>query len=285
MWLWFYLGLLSYRSNKNGKRCELIGSNCEHFSSRYSCCLFRCWRHASLIYNARRTKEAIRRLSAAGIVPILATGRPSYQLTGLDLEGFQAFVTINGQLCYTPERTLVERPLDKEDIAVVVDQVQHGLYDCLFMERDRFYVSGKGEREQRQEKLIGVNYPVDDPARALEHDIFQLNVYLPPEDLHIIRDATHNTKFAGWTDNFSDVMSRDGGKASGALEVLKQLGISPEKTIAFGDGGNDLELFEVVGTSVAMGNANPEVLEQATMITDDVDHDGIYNACVRLGLI
>ncbi len=231
------------------------------------------------------TKEAIRRLSAAGIVPILATGRPSYQLTGLDLEGFQAFVTINGQLCYTPERTLVERPLDKEDIAVVVDQVQHGLYDCLFMERDRFYVSGKGEREQRQEKLIGVNYPVDDPARALEHDIFQLNVYLPPEDLHIIRDATHNTKFAGWTDNFSDVMSRDGGKASGALEVLKQLGISPEKTIAFGDGGNDLELFEVVGTSVAMGNANPEVLEQATMITDDVDHDGIYNACVRLGLI
>ena len=153
------------------------------------------------------------------------------------------------------------------------------------MERDRFYVSGKGEREQRQEKLIGVNYPVDDPARALEHDIFQLNVYLPPEDLHIIRDATHNTKFAGWTDNFSDVMSRDGGKASGALEVLKQLGISPEKTIAFGDGGNDLELFEVVGTSVAMGNANPEVLEQATMITDDVDHDGIYNACVRLGLI
>ena len=231
------------------------------------------------------TREAIHRLAQAGIVPILATGRPPYQLSELDLTDFQAFVTINGQLCYTPERTLVERPLDREDIAVVVDQVQQGLYDCLFMERDRYYVSGKGEREQRQEKLIGINYPVDDPARALEHDIFQLNVYIAPEDLHIIRDATHNTKFAGWTDNFSDVMSRDGGKASGALEVLKQLGISPEKTIAFGDGGNDLELFDVVGMSVAMGNANPEVIQQATMVTDDVDHDGIYNACVRLGLI
>lgn len=231
------------------------------------------------------TREAIRRLRAAGVVPILATGRPPYQLQGIDLDGFEAFVTINGQLCYTPERVLVRRPLDREDVAVVVDQVRQGLYDCLFMEEGRFYVSGKGERERRQERLIGMDYPVDDPARALEHDIYQLNVYLPPDQIHIVRDATRNTKFAGWTDNFSDVMSRQGGKASGALEVLKQLGISPEKTIAFGDGGNDLELFEVVGASVAMGNGNPEVLERATFVTDDVDSDGIWNACVRMGLI
>ena len=37
-------------------------------------------------------------------------------------------------------------------------------------------------------------------------------------------------------------------------------------------------------TSVAMGNAVPELKERATLVTDDVDHDGIYNACERLGL-
>ena len=34
-----------------------------------------------------------------------------------------------------------------------------------------------------------------------------------------------------------------------------------------------------------MGNGNPEVKEQADFVTDNVDRDGIYNACVRLGLI
>ena len=46
-----------------------------------------------------------------------------------------------------------------------------------------------------------------------------------------------------------------------------------------------MEMFDVVGTSVAMGNASPEVQAAATHVTDSVDDDGIWNACVRLGLI
>ena len=44
-------------------------------------------------------------------------------------------------------------------------------------------------------------------------------------------------------------------------------------------------MFGVCGTSVAMGNAYDLVKRHADHVTDDVDHDGIYNACVRLGLI
>lgn len=230
-------------------------------------------------------REAVRRLRAAGIVPILATGRPPYQLDGLDLEGFGAFVTINGQLCYTPERTLVRRPLDRADVAAVVGQVRRGLYDCLFMEETRYYVSGKGERERAQERLVGVDYPVADPATALGADVFQLNVFLPPDEIGLVADATANTKFSSWSGNFCDVMSRQGGKAAGALEVLASLGVAPEEAVAFGDGENDLELFDVVGASVAMGNASADVRGRATLVTDDVDSDGIWNACVRMGLI
>jgi len=55
--------------------------------------------------------------------------------------------------------------------------------------------------------------------------------------------------------------------------------------LAVVDGGNDLSMFGVVGTSVAMGNGNDDVKEQADYVPDDVEHDGIYNACVRLGLL
>ena len=55
--------------------------------------------------------------------------------------------------------------------------------------------------------------------------------------------------------------------------------------MAFGDGENDLSMFEMVGTSVAMGNASDMVKAHATLVTDDVDSDGLYNACQRLGLL
>ena len=44
-------------------------------------------------------------------------------------------------------------------------------------------------------------------------------------------------------------------------------------------------MFEVVGTSIAMGNAWDGVKERASFVTTDVDDDGIWNACKELGII
>jgi hydroxymethylpyrimidine pyrophosphatase-like HAD family hydrolase len=43
-------------------------------------------------------------------------------------------------------------------------------------------------------------------------------------------------------------------------------------------------MFAAVGTSVAMGNAAAAVKALCTYTTDSVDEDGIWNACLRLGL-
>ena len=37
-------------------------------------------------------------------------------------------------------------------------------------------------------------------------------------------------------------------------------------------------------TTVAMGNAVPELKAKADFITTEVDRDGIWNACIKLGL-
>ena len=44
-------------------------------------------------------------------------------------------------------------------------------------------------------------------------------------------------------------------------------------------------MFKVCGYSVAMGNANDEVKQEACYVTDDVDADGLYNAFKELKLI
>jgi HAD superfamily hydrolase (TIGR01484 family) len=61
-----------------------------------------------------------------------------------------------------------------------------------------------------------------------------------------------------------------------ALEVLQAtLGIKPEDTIAIGDSGNDLPLFELAGFKIAMENGSDALKSQADFIAPSVDEDGV----------
>jgi hypothetical protein len=52
-------------------------------------------------------------------------------------------------------------------------------------------------------------------------------------------------------------------KGSGLQFVADRLGFTRERTVAFGDGENDLELIDWAGYSVAVGNAHPVVKARA----------------------
>jgi len=53
------------------------------------------------------------------------------------------------------------------------------------------------------------------------------------------------------------------------------LNISSEQTIVFGDGLNDIPLFENARFKVAMDNAYPELKRKANLISIDNDRDGV----------
>ena len=55
--------------------------------------------------------------------------------------------------------------------------------------------------------------------------------------------------------------------------------------MAFGDGGNDIQMLEHVHLGVAMGNAVDSAKQAADYVTDPVDDDGISNALYRLGVL
>lgn len=231
------------------------------------------------------TREAISRLSEAGVMPILATGRTHYLLEKVDLSAFGAFVTFNGQLVEVGGRVVHSNPLDAGDIAAVVDQVERGAFECLFMERDRMYLSGVNQRTRDMETLTHNRFELGDAHWALENDVYQLNVFLAPGEERLLLDATTHCKTTRWSDLFVDGMPDVGGKDAGVRIVMDELGLLPEECVAFGDGGNDVDMFGVVGTSVAMANGGADARSAATYVTDSVDADGIWNACVRLGLI
>jgi len=66
-------------------------------------------------------------------------------------------------------------------------------------------------------------------------------------------------------------------KAKGVKALARELNITKDEVIAFGDSENDIEMLKYVGCGVAMGNADQKVKEIADFVTDSNDDDGIYN--------
>lgn len=64
-------------------------------------------------------------------------------------------------------------------------------------------------------------------------------------------------------------------KKKAVEHVLRHLGLSREDALAYGDGDNDIAMFEAVGYSVAMANGTDQLKELASAVTESADCDGI----------
>lgn len=73
---------------------------------------------------------------------------------------------------------------------------------------------------------------------------------------------THNVPYR------MEISSKESGKDTGILWAAKQLGISPEEILAFGDADNDVGMLQNAGIGVALKNAAAECREAADYVTD-----------------
>jgi Cof subfamily protein (haloacid dehalogenase superfamily) len=74
---------------------------------------------------------------------------------------------------------------------------------------------------------------------------------------------------------FLELASPEVTKASGLAFVAEHLGFARERTVAFGDGENDVELLEWAGYAVAVENAHERVLAAADLVCPPVDEEGV----------
>jgi Cof subfamily protein (haloacid dehalogenase superfamily) len=74
---------------------------------------------------------------------------------------------------------------------------------------------------------------------------------------------------------FLEFASPDVTKAAGLDFVSEHLGFTRERTVAFGDGENDIELVDWAGYGVAVANAHDRVKELADLVCPSVDEEGV----------
>lgn len=91
--------------------------------------------------------------------------------------------------------------------------------------------------------------------------------------------------FLRYSEDGFDVVPKGINKSVGLKDLMDYLHLSHDEVACIGDNYNDLEMMEIAGTAIAMGNAIPEVKAKADFITTASDQDGIANALKYLGCI
>lgn len=239
------------------------------------------------------TIDALRALQANGVKIFICTGRPPAQMSvvlntiPVDFDGIVGF---NGQYCVDGSGFLEKQTLDATDVATIVRWLdEHEDIVACIGEEDYVYFNHSNDQMRRTWASLGKTAPdvfFDDPrVRTAEHETFQMSPYISRDQEAELLSLLPNTRGVRWHPDFVDLIPADGGKDRGIQRFLDHYGWSKEQTISFGDGGNDVDMLRFTGIGVAMGNATEEPKAVADYVTDDVDHDGIWNALKHFDII
>jgi len=122
------------------------------------------------------------------------------------------------------------------------------------------------------------NLPEDNFFKiALNHyDGSEKNIY--PIVKHLENDW--QVKISG--EQWVDISQKSAHKGNAISKLQKQLEISTQETMAFGDYNNDIEMLKLANYSFAMENAHPNVKKVANFSTLSNDDNGVENILSQL---
>ncbi len=239
---------------------------------------------------------------------VLCTGRQKVEVYGDMLKlNYDGMITGSGAHVEVNHQLLEERTFSKEQLQVLLEYMHKNDIDAIF-ETTKGLVGNQKTYDhlermiQKQCKhlspelfakhgLVQVQHNLKVTDSILEYPVNKISFLESDISYQEIYDALHRqfdlvpATFAPFGKESGEISEKTITKATGMKSILNYFDRSAEDAIAIGDGFNDLCMFEVAKTSVAMGNAPIEVQKKADRITTSLDNNGIYNAFIVLGLI
>ncbi len=232
------------------------------------------------------TKEALWQLHNNGIKIFIATGRFKDGLEVLGDIPFDGYITLNGQYCYTNKEVVYENFIEKEDLASLLEVLDEQPFPCGFtMKTGKIY----NYKDKRVAEIHSITHnddqPTGDLSRVLDEKVYQLMCFVSKQEEEKLLEKMPHCTSARWHPLFTDVTPLGGTKQLGIDKFLSYYNIDRQETMAFGDGGNDLQMLNHVAHGIAMGNGEERLKQIAEYVCDDVDHDGIVETLRHYELI
>lgn len=228
-------------------------------------------------------REALRRLEAAGHFIAIATGRAQAMAVDYMHElGFHNMVSDGGFGVTVNDELLGVTPLDRDLCIALVDECREKGFAWGIQVDNSTTRLVPDQRFYELTHDIYMNTRVEPGLDPRNYDqIYKVYVAcLEPHEQEL--KTLNKLPWCRFHKEYLFVEPAD--KSYGIKKIVDMMGGSYADVVVFGDGKNDLTMFVPEWTSVAMGNAAPELKERATYVTADAADDGILKACEHLGL-
>lgn len=224
----------------------------------------------------KKTKKIITKLQNNDVKFILISGRPYCATLPVYKElGLNSLMVSDSGACIT-------NPSDEKFITIrkkipynyfinFYNNIKPYVETCLYNVSDEVYISNDSDKldyfcfEATKDKIFRKDYS--------EFNISPTGLLVLVKDDPSFKDtvAKYNILKARYWGRFNDhmlyeVYIGENNKGEAAKYVLNYLGLSPDQSLAFGDGVNDIELFQVI-PGIAMKNAHPELIKASIAIT------------------
>lgn len=139
------------------------------------------------------------------------------------------------------------------------------------------YIAWSATHERIKEMMSKNSYFIVDPDFHECNDVYQCSVIFKNEKdkMQHIDFAKLGLKLVHWHNTGADIIPADASKARAVIDVCRHYNIDVKDAMAFGDGMNDLEMFDLVGCSIAMGDGQPALIKRADLVTGSIEEFGI----------
>ncbi|WP_394211756.1 Cof-type HAD-IIB family hydrolase [Psychrobacter piscatorii] len=229
---------------------------------------------------AEHNKATLEQLADTDIKLVISTGRskailPEDILALLDADILDAIICMNGQYSFDKNGRISHYPLSGEQTDKIVRLCQQS--DLIHKFDSATHIAWSGENDRLREFNAVTPNSILDPEYYKSNIVYQCSVFFnnQQEKMQDIDFAQYDLKLVHWHQIGADILPIEASKARGIKDVCEYYAVDVSECMAFGDGMNDLEMFDLVGFAVAMGDAQPDLIARADFVTGTIEEYGI----------
>lgn len=231
---------------------------------------------------ATHNQATLEALAKTDIKLVISTGRskailPADILALLEADVLDAIICMNGQYSFDNKGLISHYPLSVEQADKIVQLCQTSQLIHKF--DSATHIAWSGENERLRDFNAKTPNSIVDPLYYQSNPVYQCSVFFNNQfdKMQDIDFAQDDLKLVHWHHIGADILPANASKARGIKDVCRYYGVDATECMAFGDGMNDLEMFDLVGYAVAMGDAQPALIERADFVTGTIEERGIQS--------
>lgn len=229
---------------------------------------------------AEHNQATLEALAKTDIKLVISTGRskailPKDILALLEADVLDAIICMNGQYSFNKEGIISHYPLTDTQTNKIVMLCQKS--ELIHKFDSATHIAWSDENERLREYNVITPNSILDPDYYKANTVYQCSVFFnnQEEKMQDVDFAQDDLKLVHWHHVGADILPAEASKARGIIDLCLHYDIDAKDCMAFGDGMNDLEMFDLVGYAVAMGDAKQELIARADFVTGTIEEHGI----------